>query len=701
MTRPETTTARRRRGPRLAPALLASTAVLLGGVAAEAGDLPLKRVVLSTSGLAQFTHAGPVAGPTTIDLPVRLDQVDDILKSLTVFDAVGSIGTVSLPGREPLDQLFRDLPFERSALESPSELLNALIGSEVEIKGPVEARGRVFRVEAETVTLPNDRGTIQRHRLTLVTDKGFVQAILEEVTALAFTDPQTRGQIERALSGLMENRAKDRRSLAIGLAGQGDRTVAVGYVVAAPIWKTSWRLVLPKDGDKAGKARLQGWAVLENLTGGDWKDVELSLVSGQPVALTQPLYSSVYGEREEVPLAGSSAPSIVPEVPMAAARKAMAERESMMQARAGSAQTARPVAMAPPPGAPAMMAAPEPADAVAPAPMASGTAAEAEEASTQLLYRFPGRVSLATGHTMMVPFVDREIAAERVWLYRPEVHAKRPFAAARLRNDGETGLPAGIVTAFETAGDGATNHVGDALLPLLPRGAQKFVTFALDGKTEIRREDRGVRRSSLGTAVDGRLTTTIKSRRVIAYEVTAPADEARDVLVEEDRVAGWAPAAEIKDIEATPQKLRWTVRAGKGETAKAELALERIDQQVVTLTTLAVEDMLARIRGLDNESPALKEAVGRLGEVVGEISRARTQKGQIEAERKKIADDQDRIRKNLASTGQATDLGRRYLDALRQQEDRLAELGKADIALDDLIAQKRKAAEEIARKLKF
>ncbi len=700
MTRPKTTTAHRRRAPRLAPALLASTALLLGGVAAEAGDLPLKRVVLSTSGLAQFTHAGPVAGPTTIDLTVRLDQVDDILKSLTVFDAVGSIGTVSLPGREPLDQLFRDLPFDRSALESPSELLNALIGSEVEIKGPVEARGRVFRVEAETVTLPGERGTTQRHRLTLVTDKGFVQAILEEATALAFTDPQTRGQIERALSGLMENRAKDRRSLAIGLAGQGNRDVAIGYVVAAPIWKTSWRLVLPKDGDKAGKARLQGWAILENLTGGDWKDVDLSLVSGQPVALTQPLYSSVHGEREEVPLSGSSAPSIVPELPMAAARKAMAERDGMMQARAGVAQAARPLA-APPPGAPAMMAAPMPSEAMVPEAMAGGATAEAEEASTQLLYRFPGRVSLATGHTMMVPFVDREIAAERVWLYLPETHAKRPFAAARLRNDGETGLPAGIVTAFEAAGDGATGHVGDALLPLLPRGAQKFVTFALDGKTEIRREDRGIRRASLGTAVDGRLTTTIKSRRVIAYEVTAPADEDRDILVEEDRAAGWSAAAEIKDVEATPTKLRWHVRATKGQTTRAELALERIDQQVVTLTTLPAEDMLARIGGLANEGPAVKEAVERLGEVVGEISRARTQKGQIDAERKKIAEDQDRIRKNLASAGAASDLGRRYLDTLRQQEDRLAELGKAEAALDALVAQKRKAAEEIARKLKF
>ena len=32
---------------------------------------------------------------------MRLDQVDDILKSLTIFDKEGAIGTVSLPGKTP------------------------------------------------------------------------------------------------------------------------------------------------------------------------------------------------------------------------------------------------------------------------------------------------------------------------------------------------------------------------------------------------------------------------------------------------------------------------------------------------------------------------------------------------------------------------------------------------------------------------
>ena len=305
---------------------------------AEANELPLKRVVLSTSGLAQFTHGGEAAAGSVIELPVRLDQVDDVLKSLTIFDAAGSIGAVSLPGKTPLAELFRDLPFDQAALASQPDLLNALVGAEVEIEGSVSATGRVFRVEEEKVQLPNNGGETTRHRLTLVTQKGFVQAILEELTALRFTDAATRAQIDRALSGIATNRAKDQRKLSITLAGEGKRPAGFSYVVAAPVWKTSYRVVLPKEG---GKARLQGWGILENLTGGDWKDVDLTLVSGNPVALKQALYSAVFVDRPEIPV--SSALRIVP-------RKDEAEEKmrDMAEAAAPHAKAARALRAAPP-----------------------------------------------------------------------------------------------------------------------------------------------------------------------------------------------------------------------------------------------------------------------------------------------------------------------------------------------------------------
>lgn len=695
MNRFNATSRMRARG--LRQAALATTMLAGLSVGGNAAELPLARVVLSNSGLAQFTLSGTVAGGSSVDLTVRLDQVDDILKSLTVFDKEGTIGAVSLPGKAPLAELFRDLPFGPDALNSPTALLNALVGTEVEVAGPVSARGRVFRVENEETTLPNNGGTIERHRLTLMTDNGFVQAVLEELTALRFADPQAKQQVERALGGMAENRAKERRRLSIGFLGEGTRNVAISYMVAAPIWKTAYRLVLPRSGDKA---RLQGWAVVENMTGGDWKDVDLVLVSGNPVALRQPLYTAFFSERPEVEVAAAA--RLVPRVDDAADERSTTLRKSA---------AARDMAPPPPPRfAPmpqmaqrqlstALPAAPPAPVNVADTLGTAAQAAEAEEAATQLLYRFPAKLSLAAGHTMMVPFVDREVTAARTWLYQPETSARRPLAAVRLRNDGDSGLPAGIVTAYDAAADGNVNFVGDAQLPLLPRGAFKFVTFALDAKTDIRREDRGVVRTTLGKAVNGVLTLTTRLRRTLDYEITAPPDEDRDIVVEEPRADGWKPAADAKDVEETPTRYRYKVSAPKAKTTKASLMLERTDSETVTLTTLAPEQILARISGLQNETPVLKDTIARLGAIVADINKARSQRTQLDAERKKIGDDQERIRRNLGSVGQGSDLGRQYIDTLRKQEERLTAIALSDQALEGEIANKRQAAEQLAKQL--
>ncbi len=680
---------------------IAALAASLFALPATANELPLRRVVLSSIGLVQFTHAGSASAGSSIDLPVRLDQVDDLLKSLTVFDREGGIGAVSLPGKAPLQELFRDLPFGPEALGSPSALLNALVGSEIEIAGPVNAKGRVFRVEPFEVRLPNDGGTLTRHRLSLMSETGLVQAVLEDVTTLQFTDPQARAQIERALQGLSENRAKERRKLSLDILGEGTRDIALSYVVAAPVWKTSYRLVLPKDG---GRAKLQGWAVVENLTGGDWKDVELTLVSGNPVALRQSLYTAFFSDRIEVPVTAGQ--RILPKqddsdaAPMAKsadARPAAPSRsmaglvpqqlEAQRYRSGNSFQAAAPVAGEPPPP---------------PVPETLGSAAvaaEAEEAPTQLLYRFPSRISLATGHTMMVTFLDREVAASRTWLYQPDTHARRPLAAVRLRNDGDATLPAGIVTTFEAAGEGATNFVGDAQLPLLPKGTFKFVTLALDTKTDIRREDQGVQRTTLGKAVNGELTITTRSRRTIAYEFTPPTEEDREIIIEEPRAAGWAPSADQQEIEETPTRFRFKIDAAKGTTTKSKLVIERTDRRMVHLTSLAPEQILTTIQGLENETPALKSAVARLGETIGEINRARAQRSQLEAERKKIGEDQERIRRNLGSVGANSDLGRRYLESLKSQEERLGVIARSDQLLEAEIAARRTVAEEIAKGL--
>ncbi len=190
-----------------------------------------------------------------------------------------------------------------------------------------------------------------------------------------------------------------------------------------------------------------------------------------------------------------------------------------------------------------------------------------------------------------------------------------------------------------------------------------------------------------------------RSRRAVNYEITPPPDEDRDIVIEEERMAGWTPASDLKGVEETPTRFRYRVAAPKGKTTKASFVTEHLDSETVVLTDLGVEEMLASIRQLQNESPRLKDTVAKLGAILEQINKAKVQRRQLENERNKIVQDQTRIRSNLQSVGQGSDLGRRYLDTLKTQEDRLAEIAKQDGTLEADIAARSKAAEDVARQL--
>ena len=74
----------------------------------------------------------------------------------------------------------------------------------------------------------------------------------------------------------------------------------VSYTVAAPIWKTTYRVVL----DEEGKPFFQGWAIVDNVSDEDWTDVRLSLISGSPISFIQPIQKPFYRYRPVVPMPG-------------------------------------------------------------------------------------------------------------------------------------------------------------------------------------------------------------------------------------------------------------------------------------------------------------------------------------------------------------------------------------------------------------
>ena len=637
--------------------LVAASLADLGYVgSARAADLTLKRIMLSSAGVGYFEYEASVDGPTDLGLDVKLDQVDDVLKSLVVFDDAGGVGGIELPGRDQTHVAFGDVPFGADGLASPLALLNSLQGVEISVEGPRPMTGRILRAETvrEIPAQPTAPAYV-RTRVSVLTADGLKQFVLEDSDAVQITDPTLRGSIGRALAASRHESAQDVRHITIHATGPGPRAVRVSYVAVAPLWKASYRLVLPApDAGAAAKARLQGWATLENVTDTAWSGVTLSVQSGNPVTFHQAIYRSYFVPRPEVPVEVLS--RILPDV----------------DSRARAVLDAEPPPPAPPTPAPAapMMAQKVAAPVAAMAPPAE--AAAVVEGADETVFTVPSPVTLAAGHSASVPILDSELPASRV-AFATEGQA-HPLAAIRLLNTSGVSLPAGVLTLYDA--QGAAPYAGDARLGNLPAGETRLIPYAQDLRTTTEwQRDEEVTVASL-TAAAGVLTVDERTRSLIHVTVTGPAQESRKLLLEIAKPAGGTIAdGFLKPIDETASAWRFAADLQPGDVKHLTIAIDRNDRQ--TIEILDDEEAIAAVLNLQGASNAARAALMRIaGLRAQEVARV-AERDALVAQREAVDTDEERVRSNLAAVAAGDAIRARLLRQLDADETRRAQLGAA------------------------
>jgi len=88
--------------------------------------------------------------------------------------------------------------------------------------------------------------------------------------------------------------AEGMTTVMVNLPGVGDYDLRISYVTESPAWKPTYRLQL-KEG---GPAELQSWAVVDNVSGEDWKRVAVGVGSTSALSFKYDLQSVRYVERE-------------------------------------------------------------------------------------------------------------------------------------------------------------------------------------------------------------------------------------------------------------------------------------------------------------------------------------------------------------------------------------------------------------------
>lgn len=580
--------------PRLPLALL-----LLATTSLSAAELPVRGVTLSSAGLAQIERGGPVpAAEPALTFRVPTEDVDDILRSLVVSDPAGRVEGLRLPAQDLAAEAFRGLPVRPEDFENRAALLNALRGERIAIGG----------VEGRIAEATEARGGL---RVSLITETGLRSLRFTEEEELRLLDPGLAARIARAAEAVAATRAADTRMLSVALrpGGQAEREIALAYVAGAPLWKPSWRLAVPEFGAAEGRARLMGWAVVENRSGADWNGIRLSLVSGEAAAFRQALYTPVLLPRRELPILGSG------------------------QVDIGADSGARPTPPPPPPApaaAPlarmatrgmAEFAVPAPAPSIADAPSA---AAEATAAASlgRVAFTLADPVTIHAGETANLPFLDQRLAAERVW-WAQALNARYPLQAVRLRNETGHALPGGIVTVFGSTGAEAGGFLGDTQLLGLPPGETRLLAFARDREVQYTVAQRDEATPIRVELRRGAVVATLRAVHTVTFAIDPGQGRGRfvaDLPRRPGETPRFTPAAE-GDFGLRVETML------DGRPANLDWSWEREQQQVVPLWEAALPDPLppvwrdlnlerdpARLPGGTDRLEALRSILSRLPE---------------------------------------------------------------------------------------
>jgi hypothetical protein len=270
--------------------------------AGSAAKLPVRRVVLYKNGVGYFEHLGRVRGSGSLGIDFNSGQLNDVLKSLTVLDLGGGrITGVNYNSEEPLARRLGGLRLPLGEQTTLAQFLGALRGARLEVRaGEGMLAGRLLSVERRTRTT-KDGQMIPYDEISLVSDAGEVRsAELGPAISVRIVERDLNAEVSRYMGLVASTRLQDVRRMTISTSGSGERQIYVSYISEVPLWKTTYRVVLPSK--PAAKPLLQGWAIVDNTVGEDWDNVELSLVAGAPQSFIQQLSQPYYGRRPVVPL---------------------------------------------------------------------------------------------------------------------------------------------------------------------------------------------------------------------------------------------------------------------------------------------------------------------------------------------------------------------------------------------------------------
>lgn len=684
-------------------------------------QLPIRRVILYSNGVAYIERRGLVSGHAEIDLSFKQSQVDDVLKSMIVLDlGQGRIGAVSYNSSAPPSARMADIPFSIASQSADGAsgglagVLSQLQGARVAVstaRGAVT--GKILTVEERKSQLAEDKPAVVTHALVITSETGELSSFdLAEVRSVKLIDEGARRDVSEFADATASARRRDAKTIAVTSDGAGQREMIVSYTIAAPIWKTTYRVVL----DAAGKPFFQGWAIVDNVSEEDWENVQLSLVSGTPVSFIQPIQKPFYRYRPVVPMpsdlklnpqvydpgeggsvSSTDAPvnsstssganvtteqfsnfpaqrttqslySIAPSVARSGLRDAT--RRDRDPSVAGSSGPENNYILD---GANTT----DPSFGTAITGENSGveTAATGSEVGDLFEYRIDQPVTVRRDRSALIPILQTRMEGERVSIYNEAARRDRPLSGMLLKNSSALTLEDGSMTIID--GDA---YAGEALMERLKPGEQRLISFALDLGTLVTartKEDRAP--TYLIKVTNGVFQAHYFQTTKKVYTVTNQTERSRVLYIEHPVREGWALTTDtVKPDGKSARFYRFRIPLEPGKKVELTVTEQRglMDSYALTNFTRSDLELFITRHHIDQQT---REALEKIIDLKTRISAVDARLEAVNKEAEQISADQARLRENikaLAGTAEAKQLIARYVAKADEQETRLEQITK-------------------------
>jgi hypothetical protein len=633
--------------------------------------LPITHLTLYKHGVGFFERRGSFSGEN-IELTFRQDEMDDILKSLTVLDfGEGKILSAEYATPQTRQEKLSGCSISLGDDRSLRDLLTSLRGRRVRLLLDQEqdAAGVLLGLDAVPDEQPVDTTLVS----ILLDGSDQVQAhSLSRVKGLALLEEASLNDLRFFLQNAQIQ--EDYRQVMVHLT-PGEHNLSVSYCAPAPTWRMSYRLVVNPENGADDQALLQGWGIFDNRLEEDLKDISLSLVAGMPISFIYDLYQPFTPERPHVDETGRTA--VAPPEFEAAARSAF------LDASAPAPMGAQMAKAAPPPSVLRAAAFED----------STQIAASAKDLGELFQYSLDTPVSVGRGQSAMAPVLSQRFSARKDLIYNEAKFPAHPVATLRLENTSGMALERGPITVIE---DG--EYVGEALLSFTAAGGEMVVPYSIELSLKVSLQSgSGFETHSLSIS-GGYLLVENWDIRWYEYQVNNHASRKIRLLLEHPRSPSHSLFDTPDPAEKTDQFFRFEVEVPAGEERKFKISERRLTSRREELRKQSLEGLQRYLKqGLI--APQVFEKVAELQRLWEQIEDQQQALKKLEAQREKVFKSQSQITENmkvLSNQGKEGALRARYVSELEASQESLKNIASQETQTQ---ARLQSLEKEVAQKL--